>query len=547
MKSINVSLLSIRQIKKLFDQRIFAVPQLQREFVWNSRKACDLLDSVYNNYPIGNIMVWDSAKDKEMEFRFDYISLPLFDNINNKRIYLIIDGQQRLSVLYHTFIGDIIQNSYRKDINFGHLYFNLDKSSESKFRYAKYYDYEWEVKVSDILSSNWNSKFKNFPKFKKFEIKKCRDKLLNYKIPFTFIETKELDEIQTTFIRINSGGTPLSSADRAIALATSLNLRHNINSVINQFQDGFNKVNRLSLIMTIALIWGSNQVGKKGIESVIKQIENDEDEIDNFKEIWLVLKNSYGIAIDYLITNFTVIKFDFLPSQTMITTLSSFFYHNNNKQPTSYQRDQIKKWFWYTSVNSRYSGRGYSKNILEDYKFFKRLANNGKARFTILELISPNEIKFADYSKKGSLSNAYSCMLMSLSPKYLEKGGSIPRALTNSKANKKNKHHIFPKAHLRLKGFNKKYYNSIANICIIVWDENISIGANPPRKYLANFRKRKDFASIMRSHLIPYKTGFGLWNYDTKRGYKTFLNRRTKLICQKFEKLAGVRMFERNN
>ena len=119
--------------------------------------------------------------------------------------------------------------------------------------------------------------------------------------------------------------------------------------------------------------------------------------------------------------------------------------------------------------------------------------------------------------------------------------------LTDSKANKKNKHHIFPKAHLRLKGFNKKYYNSIANICIIVWDENISIGANPRRKYLANFRKRKDFASIMRSHLIPYKTGFGLWNYDTKRGYKTFLNRRTKLICQKFEKLAGVRMFERNN
>ena len=100
--------------------------------------------------------------------------------------------------------------------------------------------------------------------------------------------------------------------------------------------------------MTIALIWGSNQVPPQGIESVIKQIENDEDEIDNFKEIWLVLKISYGIAIDYLITNFTVIKFDFLPSQTMITTLSSFFYHNNNKQPTSYQRDQIKKWFWYT-------------------------------------------------------------------------------------------------------------------------------------------------------------------------------------------------------
>ena len=544
MRSISTDLITIRYLKRLFDRRIFAVPQLQREFVWNSRKVCDLLDSLYYNYPIGNIMVWDSAKEKEAEFRQDYISLPLFDNIHNKRIYLIIDGQQRLSVLYHAFKGDLIQNYYRKDVNFDDIYFNMDKDSHTKFRYVKHPDPETEVKLSDVLSSSWSNKFKSYYKFERQQIQKCRNRILNYKIPFTFIKTKELEEIQTTFIRINSGGTPLSSADRAIALATSLDLRHNINAIINQLEYGFDKINRLSLIMTIALIWGSNQVGKKGIEAIIKQIENDEQEVEYFKDIWSILKNSFGTAIGYIVNNFNVLNFDFLPSQTMITTLSCFFYYNENRQPTLYQRDQIKKWFWYTSVGSRYSGRGYSKNILADHNYFKQLAENGRKVFKISELISRNDIKFADYSKKGSLSNAYFCALVSATPKYLNNGGRMPVEKYCVRSDKRNKHHIFPKAHLRAKGFNQKYYNSIANICFLVWKENIDIGYLPPRKYLADYRKRKYFPSVMKSHLIPYKNGHGLWNPNTKRGYRTFLAQRTKIICNRFEKLANAKLFE---
>jgi uncharacterized protein with ParB-like and HNH nuclease domain len=44
---------SLHRLKRLFERRIFAVPELQREFVWNARKTCALLDSLYNGYPIG--------------------------------------------------------------------------------------------------------------------------------------------------------------------------------------------------------------------------------------------------------------------------------------------------------------------------------------------------------------------------------------------------------------------------------------------------------------------------------------------------------------
>lgn len=545
MKSVRVELVAVKKIKNLFDKRIFAIPQLQREFVWSSRKASDLLDSIYNNYPIGTILIWNAPKQSESLFRHDYISLPPFDNLHNKNIYLIIDGQQRLSVLFHCYEGDTIENSYYKEINFAKIYFNINSKNQSKFRFARRLDEENEVKVSDLLSTNWQNKFRSYPKYKKKSIQECRNKLLNYRIPIIFIDTKSLYEIKNTFIRINSSGTPLSSADRAFALATSFNLRHNIKAVQNQFEHGFKRINQLSLLMPIALIFGSNQVGKKGIETVISKIENDKNEVETFKKIWLALKNSYGLAIDYIVQNFDVINFDFLPSQSMITTLTCFFYFNHNRQPSPFQKEQLTRWFWYTSAGSRYSGRGYSKNILDDYEYFQKLGNRKNIKFKIQEKIPVNDINYADYSTKGSLSNAYFCLLASLIPKYLDGGGRIPLTKYSVRSNRKNKHHIFPKAHLISKGFNKKFYNSIANICFFVWKENIKVGANPPRKYLVDYRRRKYFLNVMKSHLIPYSKTEGLWDSNTKRSYKKFINNRTKLICQKFEKLAGVKLFEK--
>ena len=57
MERIYTQSLPLKKLRALIDTGIFAVPELQREFVWNERKACDLLDSIYFNYPIGTILI----------------------------------------------------------------------------------------------------------------------------------------------------------------------------------------------------------------------------------------------------------------------------------------------------------------------------------------------------------------------------------------------------------------------------------------------------------------------------------------------------------
>lgn len=132
---------------------------------------------------------------------------------------------------------------------------------------------------------------------------------------------------------------------------------------------------------------------------------------------------------------------------------------------------------------------------------------------------------------------------MQKNPLYLESGNRIPLEEVASFANKKNKHHIFPKALLQRNEFSSKEANSLCNICYIVAEENQSIGSKKPRVYLAKYRKRKQFAKVMKSHLIPYKKDSGLWSVNIKKGYRRFLDQRLDLICKAFEKEAGIRLF----
>src|SRR5688500_17810018 len=95
---------SLDRLRRLVGKGIFAIAELQREFVWSPRKACLLLDSIYRNYPVGAVMVWQTGRRNEGQLRKRLHILPHFDP-SNREIYFLIDGQQRLSVLWNVLSG----------------------------------------------------------------------------------------------------------------------------------------------------------------------------------------------------------------------------------------------------------------------------------------------------------------------------------------------------------------------------------------------------------------------------------------------------------
>src|SRR6187399_1133249 len=70
-----------------------AIPEIQRPFVWDSSKVRDLIDSLYQGYPIGYVIAW---KNPNVRLKDGSMS-------NGKKV--LIDGQQRVTALSAAILG----------------------------------------------------------------------------------------------------------------------------------------------------------------------------------------------------------------------------------------------------------------------------------------------------------------------------------------------------------------------------------------------------------------------------------------------------------
>ncbi len=91
--AIKIRKIKVRQLLDYVNEGRFAIPKLQREFVWDGRKAAKLLDSILAGMPIGVPMIWDTPRSQVLHLRQNYHVLPGF-NKRNRRVWFIIDGQQ---------------------------------------------------------------------------------------------------------------------------------------------------------------------------------------------------------------------------------------------------------------------------------------------------------------------------------------------------------------------------------------------------------------------------------------------------------------------
>lgn len=263
--------------------------------------------------------------------------------------------------------------------------------------------------------------------------------------------------------------------------------------------------------MTVALTRGATDVGERAIDAMVRSVDADDDEQARFHRTWRTLKHSIGLAVDYLVSNFGVANYGFLPSEYLVAVLGQYFFHKGNTRPSRQAQRELRRWFWATVVGTRYAGRGYRPNILDDVKFMKRLAH-GPARFSASARTPLRVIRYAEYARRSMLTDGYFCLLRLMQPRYLEDGEAVPVDEYSTRANRNDKRHIFPRQLLITRGFLASDYNSIANICFLVARENQSVGSRAPRVYLGELPQGRWARNrALRSHLIPWDDGSGLW------------------------------------
>jgi len=90
------------------------LPEIQRACVWKGPQVVKLLDSLYNEYPSGQILLWDTV-DLPITKNLQGVASPPLPSVGVPKI--VLDGQQRLTSLYKA-LGD--------DEDPIRVYFNVD-------------------------------------------------------------------------------------------------------------------------------------------------------------------------------------------------------------------------------------------------------------------------------------------------------------------------------------------------------------------------------------------------------------------------------------
>jgi uncharacterized protein with ParB-like and HNH nuclease domain len=83
------------------NSRTMALPDFQRDFVWEPGATQEPIVSIANDYPAGSIL---RVRDEKRVFAArEFEGAPALDGY--KHTFLVLDGQQRLTSLYQAFFG----------------------------------------------------------------------------------------------------------------------------------------------------------------------------------------------------------------------------------------------------------------------------------------------------------------------------------------------------------------------------------------------------------------------------------------------------------
>ncbi len=97
-------ILRIEELVTKVKQGDIKLPKFQRPFVWKQSDILKLLDSVYNGYPIGSILLWLTRQTLASENKIG--DLDINDRPEEYPTNYLLDGQQRLSTLCGALFWD---------------------------------------------------------------------------------------------------------------------------------------------------------------------------------------------------------------------------------------------------------------------------------------------------------------------------------------------------------------------------------------------------------------------------------------------------------
>jgi hypothetical protein len=567
-----------------------AIPEIQRPFVWDSSKVRDLMDSLYQGYPIGYVIAWRNPNVK------------LKDGSLSEGKKVLIDGQQRVTALTAAILGQYVINKNYQRVKIKIAFNPIEERFEVQ-NPAILKDKVWLHDITDAFSGKISllKLVRDYlalnPDIDEDLIENSFSRLISIvKKPIGMIELAPELDIETVteiFIRINSKGVVLSQADFAMSKIASdtENGGNELRKAIDYFchlaiapefykqivdndkdfskTDFFQKMswlktenedlydpsyndlirvaftsqfNRGRLSDLVSLLSGRNfetrsyetEIAEQSFLKLKTGVYNFINET-NFKRFLMIVKSA-GFISPKLIRSQNALNFAY------IVYLKLKELGVNSVAIESY----VRKWLVYSILTGRYSG---SPESTFDFDI-KQISQKPFGEY--LQEKEDGELSdaFWNASLPQSLdtsvaSSPYFHVFLASQVKANDRGFLSKDVLVGDLISLRGDiHHLFPKDYLSKNGLDRSKYNQIANYVYMQSEVNIKVGNKPPKDYfeliktqilddnklVSGLSTEQELLDNLKMNCVP--TEIMEMSIDD---YQDFLTLRRKLMAQKIK------------
>ena len=504
-----------------------SLPDLQRPFVWKRSRVRELFDSLYHGYPAGYFLFWSTPTPVDSHKVATV-------NGTASGLKMIVDGQQRLTSLYAVMMGRPVV-SEDNDEQLIRISFNPLLGEFAVADAARENDPEWLTNISEI----WTSPLGEWAFTNKFiddlaatrevtpaEKQKIGESLghlaalKNYQ--FSALELSsdlDIDEVAEVFVRINSLGVPLNSADFILTLMSvhAKEARHRLEDFARKAKKpstrGASPYNHFHApspdeLLRVAVGLGLRRGVLQNAYQALRgrdpktNVVSEEIRDDHFDRLLAAQEHVLNLTNwhEYMVA----IKRAGYRSGDMLTSNNNFLYcylvfligRHDYGVGQSELREAVARWFFMASLTGRYTGS--PETILEaDLRRFAE-ADTADDFIGIIDHVIDTQLT-ADFwsvtlpdllDSSGAWSPylfAYYASLNLLDAKALFSKMKINDLFDPGVKQKKTpveRHHLFPKAYLSTIGITgTARTNQIANFAFVEWSDNISISDKKPFEY----------------------------------------------------------------
>jgi hypothetical protein len=514
------------------------LPDIQRPFVWSNAKIRDLIDSMYKGYPVGELMFWENSASEHTK------TIGSGEKTQTATLQ-VVDGQQRLTSLYAVVKGlEVWREDYSKEkirIAFNPITERFDVPNVTTMRSP-----EWIGDIVDVFGGDQITSWKNYIKRLQDSGREVDDameshiansleklrRLLSYE--FQVVQLKSVikrEEVSDIFVRINSEGVSLTSADFILTWLSvfwedgrtqleefARDSRFSVNSIQhvlgrsvswtpqNPYLNSVSPGQLLRVVVAYGLRRGRLQDAYNALRGRDPRTREIVPELRDVELARLKIGQERVLNRLHWDEFLKVLERAGFRSSDMITSTNTVLYtyavwltgRVDFGVDITKLREVMARWFFMSQMTGRYTNSPESQ-IQEDISrldgiasrtaegFISELDAMIKAavpddywRFTLVENLITSSVTAPAYM-------AYLASLNILSAQTLLAHSYVRDWIDPNRRPLKGieRHHLYPKAYLKtsMKITKTSRINQVANFALVEWSRNIDISDEAPSDY----------------------------------------------------------------